>query len=307
MFCQQKLEAGWDFGPRSLVEAAGLPPLEEAPAVSVALLKPAAGEPYHLESKKAELGGLNVSQESLVKLYQYLDSRAYRSIFWRRGLKALRQGWLFWWDADRALKAASLAVPGRVAPDYRQALGLLKSGPQTQARLSALESLAAQAKPRKEGFEDVTQSQYIFEGFSGAYARLGNEDQARWWLLKIDNLWPIYEKRIEVTQVESMHDGEVGGTVLLSSAPAEGMLVGLFYLGMSTTTETALSSGTLSDSMLADAQGRFKFSYLGPGRYYLGLLGVPSDLSGRIHDSPGIIDLSRDVPVARLAPIIIER
>src|SRR6185369_16583416 len=209
VFAQRRLETGWDFGPRTLPEAAGLPAVEEAPSIGIAWLKQFGAEPYVVEEKKTEMFGLDVSQESLVKLYQYLDARNYKSIFWKRGLKALRQGWLFWWDADRALKAASLAVPGRISPDYRQALSLIKAGPQTQSRMSALEGLAERAKPRKEGFEDVTQSQYIFEGFSGAYARLGNEDQARWWLLKIDGLWPIYEKRIEVTQVESMHDGEV--------------------------------------------------------------------------------------------------
>lgn len=241
MVCQWRLETAWDFGPRSLAQAAGLAPASEAPTIGVAYLKPTASEPYSVDEKQARLGDATLSQPSLVRLYEYLDDHHFHSLFLKEGLKVLRQGWIFWWDPDRALKAAVLTEPGLVIPDYRGALGLIQAGPQTRARYAILQGLSERAKPRHEGFEDVTQSQYIFEGFSGAYARFGDEEEARWWLMKIDNLWPVYDKKIEVTPVETSHDGEVDGSVLIASAPAQGMLVGLFYLGLSTTTETALS------------------------------------------------------------------
>jgi hypothetical protein len=275
--------------------------------VGVAWLRPYNEQPYVLEQKKAEIDGVDITQKNLVKLYDYFEARHYRSIFVGQGLKALRDGWLFWWDAERALKAQALAFPPVVAPNYRGALDLLKGGPQTRDRLDILDALSARAKPRKEGFEDVTQSQYIFEGFSGAYARFGNEDQARWWLIKIDGLWPIYEKKIEVTQIESTHDGEVSGSVLMSSGPAAGMLVGLFYVGASTQPANLVSSGTLSDSMPADIDGRFRFTYLGPGRYYLGLMGSPDDLRGPIHDIPGVFEITQDTPVAHFPPVLLDR
>jgi hypothetical protein len=306
MFCQWRLESAWDFGPRSLAQAAGLAPVEEAPTVAMAWLKPLGIEPYRVEEKQARLDGMTLSQSSLVRLYEYLDDHHYHTLFLKEGLKTLRKGWIFWWDPDRALKAATLNSPGLVFPDYRGALGLIQAGPQTRSRYAILQGLSERAKPRREGFEDVTQSQYIFEGFSGAYARFGDEDQARWWLMKIDNLWPVYEKKIEVTPIENVHDGEVDGSVFFSSVPALGIHVGLFYLGTSTTTEAAISSGTLSDSVLADADGRFRFMYLGPGRYYLGLQAPPEELRGRIHDSPGLFWIKPEEPVARLGPIIID-
>jgi hypothetical protein len=300
----RRLETGFDFGPRSLAAAAGLSSSESPAQIAVVRLDPS-NAVYEL--KPAQVDGVDVNQKNLVRLYDYLEAKKFRTIFLKQALKVLRQGWLFWWDPERALKAATLSSPGRVVPDYRLALGLLKAGPQSRDRYDALRALSSAAKDRKAGFEDVTGSQYIFEGFSAAYARFGEEEMARWWLIKIDNLWPIYEKRIEVTPVEQMHDGAVTGTVMISSAPANGMLVGLFYVGTSTAPETWRSSGTLSDSMLADAQGRFGFGQLGPGHYYLGLMGSPDDLRGRVHDEPGVFELSADTRAAHFAPILIDR
>ncbi|MBI3554347.1 MAG: hypothetical protein HY077_17760 [Elusimicrobia bacterium] len=307
IFCHWRLETGWDLGPRSLAEAAKLAPPVDARDVGVAWLKSTRTQPYAFEEKKPELAGVSISQANLVRVYEYLEAHHFRSLFARQGLNLLRQGWFFWWDAERALKASALTYPGRVVPDYRLATGLLRAGPQTRERLETLKSLSEMAKPRKAGFEDVTQSQYIFEGFSGAFARFGDEEQARWWLVKIDGLWPIYEKKIEVTPVESVHDGEVSGSVLLATAPAAGLLVGLFYVGVTTAPEASISGGTLSDSAPADAEGRFRFATLGPGRYYLGLMGETQVLRGRIHDSPGVFEITQDTPVAHLAPILIDR
>ena len=288
----------------TLAAEAGLAPVASAERVTLAWLYPASGRSVRFEEKKAVVSGLQASPESLERLDAYLRERDYRSVFGRQAVAALRQGWLFWWEPERALEAALLARPGRLAPDYKLALGLLRGGPMDERRYQRLERLAQLARPRKDGFEDVNTSQLIFEGFASAYARFGDDESARSWLYRVDSLWPIYEKKIEVSPVETSHEGRVDGSLLLDGRPAVAIKVGLFYVPSST---SAASSGLLSQSGYPDAQGRFSFRSLAPGAYYLGLMGLPSQLRGRVLNPPGFIRLTPEAFTARLDPIRVER
>ena len=288
----------------TLAAEAGLAPVVSAERVTLAWLYPASGRSVRFEEKKAVVSGLQASPESLERLDAYLRERDYRSVFGRQAVAALRQGWLFWWEPERALEAALLARPGRLAPDYKLALGLLRGGPMDERRYQRLERLAQLARPRKDGFEDVNTSQLIFEGFASAYARFGDDESARSWLYRVDSLWPIYEKKIEVSPVETSHEGRVDGSLLLDGRPAVAIKVGLFYVPSST---SAASSGLLSQSGYPDAQGRFSFRSLAPGAYYLGLMGLPSQLRGRVLNPSGFIRLTPEAFTARLDPIRVER
>ncbi len=289
----------------SLAADAGLEPAAGAERVSLAWLYPWAGRSVRFEEKQAVISGVNVAPESLEKLQAYLRARDFQGVFAKQAIAALRQGWLFWWEADRALDAAMMHHPGRLPPDYLGALGLLRAGPMDETRYRRLQALADVAAPRKEGFEDVNRSQLIFEGFASAYARFGDEESARPWLYRIDNLWPIYEKKIEITPVETRHDGHIEGTLLLGGAPAEGVKVGLFYVALSTSASPP--SGWLSESDFPDSRGRFSFDALAPGYYYLGLMGLPTQLRGRVLNSPGLIQLLAEKPSVVLDPIRVER
>ncbi|MBI5629554.1 MAG: hypothetical protein HY921_01580 [Elusimicrobia bacterium] len=295
-----RLRRTWGYGPQSLSQAAGLSSEPDA-AMSLAWLYPRAGKPYAVEMLKARWNGLSIAPDNLRKIFWYLRERDFRSIFTRDGLEALRRGWLFWWEPDPALESASLCCSSQAYPDYRKALALIRAGPLTRERYESLEALAELARTRAEGFEDVTQSQYIFEAFSAAYARFGDEARARAWLYKIDNLWPIYEKKVEASPVENFRRGRVSGSVLSDLAPADSMKVGLFYVAAGTS--AAPGTGVLSASASLDSSGRFEFEDLGAGLYYLGLMGPPKRLRGKIINSPGYFSLSERFPVLRLTPI----
>ena len=170
-------------------------------------------------------GAVDAAAESLERVDRYLKERGYRNLFLNEGLQAARQGRLRAFDCEKPWRP-SRWPSGRVVPDYLSALGLLRAGPMTPGATDG-STLASVALHGKGGFEDVNKSQRIFEAFSGAYARFGDEERARFWLLRIDDLWPIYEKKIEASPIEIMRDGDLGAPHP-GRPPASGILVGLF-------------------------------------------------------------------------------
>ncbi len=308
----------WGLGPRSLAEAAAIPTDADARLLTVVRLSSSRGSRTSRETiltaaslrdfrpREPASTGVDLSAESLAKLEGFLRRSGYRGVFVGEALAHLRRGRLMWWDAERALDAMMLASPGRVSPDYRGALDLIKVGPMTAERFAKLERLdaAATADPRS-GFEQVTESQYIFEGFAAAYARFGEEAKARRWLAHIDNLLLVTEKKVEVAPLEDFRAGRIAGSVTLGGRPARGVKVGLFEIWRTTPTSSGLR--LLSGSTFPDARGRFSFANLGPGQYELGLLGRASDLRGRVHGSPGRFAIGYSRPSALLAPIKIDR
>ena len=308
----------WGMGPRTLSEAAGVPTGEDAQTPAVLRLAPNRGrtttrENVRMSSSLQDLRpdepvstSVDLSPESLAKLEGFLQRSGFRGVFAAEALAHVRRGWLMWWDADHALDAMMISVPGRVHPDYRGALDLIKVGPMTADRFAKLEQLdaAATADPRT-GFEQVTASQYIFEGFAACYARFGDEAKARRWLAHIDNLLLVTEKKVEVAPLEDFREGRVTGSVLLDGRPAGGVMVGLFEIWRTTPTSSGLR--ILSGSTFPDANGQFTFSDLGPGQYELGLLGRAEDMRGRVTGSPGRFEIGYDHPAAALLPIGIER
>jgi hypothetical protein len=300
-----QLKTSYGLRAPTLTADAGLPSASKAERVSLAWLYPSHGHAVRFEEKQAVAQGVEVSPESLAKLQAYLVSHDFHGVFARQALDALRQGWLFWWEPERALDAATLHRTGVAPPDYKTALSLLRGGQMDEERFRKLEVVAEAAAPRKEGFEDVNTSQLIFEGFASAYARFGDEESARRWLLRVDNLWPIYDKKIEVSPVETAHDCRVDGSLLVDGLPTTTVKVGLFYVASSTSAATL--AGSLSQSHYPDERGQFAFGSLAPGTYYLGLMGLPSQLRGRILNPPGLIDLTPEAPVSRLDPIRVER
>ncbi len=308
----------YGLGPRTLSEAAGVPTGEDAQIAAVVRLASSRGrtttrESVRMTSSLQDLRpdeppstGVDLSPESIAKLEGFLQLTGYRGVFAGEALAHVRRGWLMWWDAEHALDAMMLSVPGRVHPDYRGALDLIKVGPMTAERFAKLEQLdaAATADPHT-GFEQVTASQYIFEGFAAAYARFGDEAKARRWLSHIENLLLVTEKKVEVAPLEDFREGKVSGSLLLDGRPAGSVMVGLFEIWR--TTPTAAGVRLLSGSTFPDENGVFSFSNLGPGQYELGLLGRPEDLRGQVTGSPGRFEIGYERPLAALTPISIER
>jgi len=302
-----RLRSDWGYGPRDLAQAAQIPVQAQAEKVNIAWLRPAGARPYRFEALHvlAE-DGVSVDVRDLWKLYDYLRLHRYRSVFAPRALDALRKGWLDWWDPDMALKAASLAYADRVAPDYLSALALIRAGSLDQTRYEDLRALDDLATPRRQGFEDVTRSQRIFEAFEKAYARFGDQANAGYWISKVDNLWPIYEEKVVTDPVQDFQSGEVKGHVFVDGRPARSLMVGLFLLSISTS-EARGGKGILSESAFPDAHGRFRFQNLGRGFYYLGLMGNSDYLRGRIEGSPGIFSISASTPIKIVDSIFIDR
>jgi len=295
----------WGFGPRSLSAAAGVPTNREAGTWAVAWLYPARGRNFRVEPRRMSSETTDLSLDSLERLEAFLARTAYRGVFTAEALEAARLGRLQWWDEERALDALMVSVPGRAHPDYLRALELLRAGPVTAERYAKLEQLSAATGRRVEGFEKGSVSQRIFEGFSAAYARFGDEAKAREWLLRLDGLWAVSDKRIEVGALEDLREGRVEGTVLLDDAGATGLRAGLFLAYLSSATlETHY---WLSGSRVPDRDGRFEFDGLGPGRYVLGLLGPTEDLRGEIRGVPGIFEVTYERPDVLLNPIRIRR
>ncbi|MBI5239533.1 MAG: hypothetical protein HY926_03610 [Elusimicrobia bacterium] len=297
-----RLCAAWDFGPESLTQAAGVPAAAAASQVEVAVLRPSAGgAPFRCSRRVQAAEGVDASPESLERLDSYLKTHGHRSLFARQALAAVRLGWLLWWDADQALEAAMRSVPGRCGPDYRKALSLIAAGPLTPARFARLSTLDEAASGASDGFEDVNGSQLVFEAFATAFARFDDERRAQYWLGRVGNLWPINDKKLEVSPLQSLRSGVVWGRVFIDGRPASSVRVGLFLETESEVTRKTTFS--LSASAFPDSEGNFVFRYLGSGRYHLELQGTVEQLRGDILGSPGVLSLSEASAAARLEPI----
>jgi len=295
----------WGFGPRSLAEAAGVPTNRDARTLAVAWLYPTRNRSYHVDSRRMSSETTDLSPDSIDRIESFLDKSGYRGVFASEALAAVRLGRLQWWDEERALDAMMISVPGRVHPDYLRALELLRAGPVTAERYAKLERLSAATGRRVEGFEKASDAQRIFEGFSAAYARFGDEVKAREWLLRLDGLWAVSEKRIEVGEFAELREGRVEGTALLDERGAIGLRVGLFAVWRSSATQT--THYWLSGSRVPDQDGKFYFDGLGPGRYVLALLGRPEDLRGSFAGVPGVFEITEERPDVYLNPLRIRR
>ena len=293
---QWRLRSVWGFGPPDLSAAAGVEASFEE--VSVAVLSPSG---VRVEKRLLEVQGFDVSPETLRKVFVYLRSRNFKSIFSRRAITVLRRGWLDQWDSQRALEAASLQAPGVFAADYVTALSLIRAGPLTPERFLYLDELHEMARASSAGFEDINGSQLTFEAFSAAFSRFNDESRARYWLGRVDNLWPVNEKKIEVTPLERLRQGSIIGRLLVDGQPAADVRVGLFLELFSEVTKKA--SVILSSSVFPDQRGNFFFNDLGKGSYHLELMGPPDVLQGDIAGSPGLITISESSPTVRLAEI----
>ncbi|MBI5246535.1 MAG: hypothetical protein HY923_05095 [Elusimicrobia bacterium] len=295
----------WGYGPPSLAAAAGVPTNRDARTLAVAWLYPTRGRSYHVDSRRMSSETTDLSPDSIDRIESFLERTRLRGVFAEEALEAVRLGRLQRWDEERALDAMMITVPGRAHPDYRRALELLRAGPVTAERFGKLEQLSAATGRRVEGFEKATESQYIFEGFSAAYARFGDEAKAREWLTRLDGLWAVSEKRIEVGSLEDMREGRVSGSLFLDERPATGLRAGLFYVWNSSATKT--THYWLSGSRVPDEDGRFYFDNLGPGRYILGLLGRPEDLRGSFTGVPGQFEVTYERPDVLLEPVRVRR
>ncbi len=296
----------YGLGPRTLAQATGLPHRSTTvlPLV-IYRFNGRRGEALRPEIVSQAIEGIPLSRQNLNQIQAWLTQVGYRHLFAGQALMSVRRGWLKLWDAERALDAMMTDAPGRVHPDYRGALDLIKVGPLTPARFHRLERLDASAAASTAGFEDVTTSQYIFEGFAAAYARYGDEENARRWLMRIDNLFGVSDKKLEVAPLEDFRQGRVSGSLRLEGSGRSRVLVGLFQIWRST--PTATGTRLLSSSTSPDALGRYQFAHLGPGEYEIGLLGPLSDLSGRVESAPRRFEIDFDRPRVALTPILFNR
>jgi len=295
----------WGFGPRSLPAAAEVPSNESSTVEAVAWLYPDRSAAHRVDSRRMSSETTDLSPFSLDRLEAFLSRSKFRGVFAAEALAAVRLGRLQWWDEERALDALMISIPGRAHPDYLRALELLRAGPVTAERYGKLEQLSAATGRRVEGFERASNSQRIFEGFSAAYARFGDETKAREWLTRLDGLWAVSEKRIEAGPLEDMREGRVVGSALLDGRAATALRVGLFYVHRSSATQS--THYWLSGSRVPDADGRFYFDGLGPGIYTLALLGRPEDLRGVITGSPGYFEVTYERPDVLLDPVNLKR
>lgn len=299
------MRRAWGFGPRSLAQAAGVPTNAASETRAIAWLYRSAGRAWRVERLRLSSETTDLSPESLERISAYLHRAGFRGVFASEGLAALREGWLQLWDAERALDAAMISVPGRAHPDYLAALRLLRAGPLSAERYGKLEQLAAATGRRREGFERANESQEIFEGFSMAYARFGDEEKARLWLERVDGLWGVADKKIEGAPIEDLRDGRVEGQVFLDGAPARGLTVGLFFVWYSSASRS--THYWLSGARSPDEDGRFVFDALGPGRYALALQGPRGVFEGRVSGVPGVFEVGYDRPFVELVPVRLER
>ena len=299
------LSRGWGFGPRSLAEAAGVPTNRDSRTLAVAWLYPTRGRAYRVDARRMSSETTDLSPDSIDRIEAFLQRTGFRGVFAAEALAAVRLGRLQWWDEERALDALMISVPGRAHPDYLRALELLRAGPVTAERYAKLEQLSAATGRRVEGFERASDAQRIFEGFSAAYARFGDEPKAREWLLRLDGLWAVSEKRIEVGSFEDLREGRVEGSLILDERGAIGLRVGLFSVWRSSATQT--THYWLSGSRVPEQDGRFYFDGLGPGQYVLALLGRPEDLRGSFSGVPGVFEVTYERPDVYLNPVRVRR
>jgi hypothetical protein len=294
----------WGFGPRSLAEAAGVPTNADAGTVEILRLAPSRWRTTPRESLRMAEDGVDASPQSLSRLETFLRRTRYRGVFAAEALGVVRRGWRRWWFAERALDMAMLAVPGRVHPDYREALDLLKAGPLTDVRYDKLRALDRRATESPDGLERVSDAQRAFEGFIAAYARFGDAPNGDRWLRRADSLRWVSDRPLDVATLEGFRGGSVSGSVTESGIPPKDVMVGLFLVWASSGEPP---EPMLSDSVFPDSRGDFRFSSLGPGDYELALMGPADALSGRLFGSPGVFHLDAAHPSLALTPIRLVR
>ena len=299
------LRSSWDFGPRSLGEAAGVPPDGRPSTLSVVALSREDGWPgTQRRSYPLAAEGLDASPESLDRIRSYLDSRGYRTLFGAAALKVLRRGWTLNWSPADYMEAAALAL-GEHPPDYLGFLSSMCAAPATDDNYARLERVARAAWDYP--VPDVKQAQRTYEGFSAAYARFGDLERSNAWLERIQRLWPLFEDNVHIEPLEERHDGSISGAVFFEGLPATALKVGLFVLP--STTSAAGATEGLGASVTPDVHGRFAFLDLPPGRYYLALQGEAALLTDGLsfQNPPGALRVRPGEMNVDLLPIEIER
>jgi len=305
-FCKLWLSAYWGYGPANLAEAFGLAPASGTQTVMMMDLRPAEGLPYRVEERELSLEGITLTSRNLVNLYVYLRQCRYQSIFAAQAVRALRKGWLLWWDESRALEAAALSYPSRMAPDYVGALAFIRAGPITMDRFHKLQALSRVAQINSDGIGDIDRAQSVFEAFEAAYARFNDAPGARYWLSRLDNLQIVSIRNFSVAPLEPFIDGKISGSIQMQGPgkdSASSFVIGLFFISSNTTGK--FLEGALSQTTFPDAKGRFSFRDLGRGRYYLALMGTPALSQTRIKNVPGVMTLQAKSPSLALKPILL--
>lgn len=302
------LTLNWDWGKRSLAEAARVPPEAEARSVAVVILSKEDGSPGRRGREYLLAGeGVDLSRASLSKLRLYLEARDFRTIFRREALAALRRGWLLNWETEEHMRFAMVRRGPRLPADYAGFLGSITVAPATVENYARLERMARVAWTAR--IPRVKAAQDMFEGFSTAYARFGDLENSNMWLERIQGLWPLYDDDIHIEPVVENHEGKISGKLLFNGNPAVGLRIGLFSLPAST---MAVASGKegLADAMFPSDDGSFVFENLLPGRYYLGLQADPAILSDprlEFRNAPGVVKLALGRMSEELFPIEIVR
>ncbi|MFH1726239.1 MAG: hypothetical protein ABII00_16645 [Elusimicrobiota bacterium] len=297
----------WDSGAPSLSAAARVPRASEAETVAIVVLAAPDGSPgSQVRKVRLSAEGVDVSQSSLRSLGRYLRGHRYKTLFLGEALRALRVGWALSWMPDEHLDAAMTRAGPSFPPDYEGFLAAVRVAPATPENYERLERMARAAARAR--FPRVRQAQKIYEGFSAAYARFGDQERSDAWLGRIRGLWPLYDDDIHVEPIAETRDGSVAGRLLFNGRPAPGIRVGLFAIP-STTTVIAAYDGLVA-SAYPGPGGRFEFASLLPGAYYLALQADPVILGEQdllfLH-SPGVIRLDHDRMRAELFPIDILR
>jgi hypothetical protein len=281
----------WDFGLPSLAAAADVPKAINAPEVGVVILSKSDGDPGHrYRQRSLAAGGVEVTPESLRLLRNYVDSRGMRTVFLAEALEALRQGWALNWDVDRAADADLLSRGQAFPPDYIGFLDAMTVAPATVDNYERLETAGPTAWDAK--IPSIKKAQKVFEGFSTAYARFGDREKSDAWLRRIQGLWPLYEDNFHVEPIAEVSNGVISGELRFSGAAARGVKIGLF--ARPSTTTVMLANRHLVDAMFPDERGRFIFTDLLPGEYYLALQADPLVLGGdelAFANAPGLIKL----------------
>ncbi|MBI3298508.1 MAG: carboxypeptidase regulatory-like domain-containing protein [Elusimicrobia bacterium] len=301
------LRLAWDFGRPGLAQAAGVRGAAAADTLTVLVLAGRdAGPGVQRREEFMAAEGLAVTRAGLEAVRRYLETQGYRTIFLKESLGYMRRGWTLLWEPERAMDAALVRLGPRFPPDYEAFLKGILVAPATPENYERLENMARAGDHGR--IASVKKAGNLFQGLSDAYARFGDLENSNLWLARIRKLWPLYDDDVNVDPVEDQHGGEVTGSLTYNGRPASAVQVGLFML-TSTTTAPSAESGLVAAAW-PDAEGRFHFRDLTPGRYYLALRADPILLGDpRLETlfSPGVFRLNHDKMTREFFPIQLER